>query len=50
MFAIYMFTVSSCVWVRNGVETLKGPCCCFVLVLVLVVVILVLIIIIIIIS
>jgi hypothetical protein len=26
MLAIYVFTVSSCVWVHNGVEVLKGPC------------------------
>jgi len=24
MLAIYVFTVSSCVWVRNGVEMLTG--------------------------
>jgi len=24
--AIYVFTVCSCVWVRNGVEILGGPC------------------------
>ena len=23
--AIYVFTASSCVWVRNGVEILRGP-------------------------
>jgi len=25
MLAMYVFTVSSCVWVCNGVEALKGP-------------------------
>ena len=30
MLAIYVFTVSSCVWVRNGVGILKGPhSCCY---------------------
>jgi hypothetical protein len=28
VFAIYVFIVSSCVWVCIGVETLRGPCCC----------------------
>jgi len=31
MLAIYVVTVSSCVWVRNGVEILRGPhSCCYV--------------------
>jgi len=32
MLAIYVFTVSSCVWVRSGVEISKVPysCCCVV--------------------
>jgi hypothetical protein len=25
---IYMFTLSSCVWVYSGVEILSGPCSC----------------------
>jgi hypothetical protein len=26
---ICVFTISSCVWVHNGVEILRGPCLCY---------------------